>query len=183
LFQKYGDAAGDLGAITGGREGLGRSDRSPEEVGELFTGLASADPVERTLALLPVDPVGVGDGELYSADGEDVAEFMAETVGAPPPPTDIVRVQVLNGIGVPGVGQEVAGLLAGDGFRVVLSGNAQSFGERRTLIVAYDLSLEGQAVADRARDLLGVGHVQVSSQAQGIVDLTIVVGKDFQESH
>jgi hypothetical protein len=37
-------------------------------------------------------------------------------------------------------------------------------------------------VADRARDLLTVGRVQVSAQQQGIVYLTIVVGMDFLET-
>jgi ABC-type uncharacterized transport system substrate-binding protein len=45
--------------------------------------------------------------------------------------------------------------------------------------VSYDQSDAGLQTAERAQRLLGVGEVQVSSQGQGIVDLTIVVGKDF----
>jgi hypothetical protein len=92
---------------------------------------------------------------------------------------DDVRVQVLNGNGVPGIGEEVAARLQGEDFRVILSGNAQRLDYRKTLIVTYDESPQGQKQAERAQDLLGVGEVQVSAQGQGIVDLTIVVGKDF----
>jgi hypothetical protein len=90
-----------------------------------------------------------------------------------------VRVQVLNGNGVPGIGEEVAELLQGEDFRVILSGNAQRLNYKETLIVTYDETTGGQATAERAQELLGVGKVQVSAQGQGIVDLTIVVGKDF----
>jgi hypothetical protein len=85
----------------------------------------------------------------------------------------------LNGNGVPGIGQEVSERLIGAGFRVVLTGNARRLNYRKTLVITYDSSPEGQALAERARDLIGVGEVQVSAQQQGIVDLTIVIGKDF----
>jgi polyisoprenyl-teichoic acid--peptidoglycan teichoic acid transferase len=90
-----------------------------------------------------------------------------------------VRVQILNGNGAPGIGEQVASELVGEGFRVVLSGNADRLDYAETLIVIYESTPEAQESAERVRDLLGVGEVQVSVQPQGIVDLTIVVGKDF----
>ncbi len=104
---------------------------------------------------------------------------MEETLGSKPSLGEEVRVQILNGNGVPGIGEEVAEKLSQENFRVLLSGNARSLDYKTTLIVTYDSSEEGLAMAERARSLLGVGEVQVSAQGQGIVDLTIVVGKDF----
>jgi NAD(P)-dependent dehydrogenase (short-subunit alcohol dehydrogenase family) len=92
---------------------------------------------------------------------------------------DEIEVQILNGNGVPGIGQEVAQRLIAHGFRVLLTGNAQRLDYKKTLIVTYDSSPQGQAMAERARELLGVGVVQVATQRQDIVDLTIVVGRDF----
>jgi LytR cell envelope-related transcriptional attenuator len=69
--------------------------------------------------------------------------------------------------------------LVGQGFRVILSGNASRFTYKRTHIVTYESSDEARAIAEEARELLGVGVVRVSAQEQGIVDLTVVVGKDF----
>ncbi len=65
------------------------------------------------------------------------------------------------------------------GFEVVLSGNARRLNYDKTLIITYDPSAEGLEIARRVRELLGVGEVQVSSQPQGIVNLTVLVGKDF----
>jgi hypothetical protein len=104
---------------------------------------------------------------------------MEQAVGTTLEGNSDTRVQILNGNGIPGIGQDVAELLVGEGFRVILSGNAQRLDHKKTLIITYDPSEDGMAAADRAKELLGVGEVQVSAQEQGIVDLTIVVGKDF----
>jgi polyisoprenyl-teichoic acid--peptidoglycan teichoic acid transferase len=108
--------------------------------------------------------------------------FLDDVVGRREADVDLVRVQVLNGNGVPGIGQEVAERLVGSGFKVILSGNARRLDYEHTRIITYDSSAEGLTVAERARDLLTVGRVQVSAQQQGIVDLTIVVGMDFLET-
>ena len=108
-----------------------------------------------------------------------MAEFIANTVGGANELGTAARVQVLNGNGVPGIGQEVAQRLVGEGFRVILSGNSRNLNTRQTRIVSYDESVAGLRTAERAQRLLGVGEVQISSQGQGIVDLTIVVGRDF----
>ena len=131
------------------------------------------------LASLPVRPVSAGDSELYSADLEETERLLADVLGETPSTEDDVRVQILNGNGVPGIGADVAELLIGEGFRVILSGNARRFDYEETIIVTYDDSEAGRDLAERARDLLGVGEVQISAQQQGSVDLTIVVGKDF----
>jgi polyisoprenyl-teichoic acid--peptidoglycan teichoic acid transferase len=94
-----------------------------------------------------------------------------------------VRVQVLNGVGVPGVGQEVDRLLDRGAFRIVLSDNARSFDFDATQILVYDESERSLAAAQRVQELLGVGTIQVSRQPQSVIDLTIVVGSDFVEAH
>jgi hypothetical protein len=88
-----------------------------------------------------------------------------------------VPVIVQNGVGAPGLGQEIAALLLPHGFRVALSQNADRFGFERTRVIA-----NGDAtVADarRIRDALGVGRVGVSQVPSGIGDITIIVGEDF----
>jgi hypothetical protein len=67
----------------------------------------------------------------------------------------------------------------GNGYRIALSANADRLDYYKTRVISYDDSPEGIAAAYRARELLGTGRVQISSQGQGIVDLTIVVGRDF----
>jgi LytR cell envelope-related transcriptional attenuator len=98
---------------------------------------------------------------------------VARLFGVPSP----VPVIVENGVGVPGLGQEVAAALVPLGFRVVLSQNADLFGYERTRVVANS----DQAIADaeRIKEALGVGRVRVSQVPSGIGDITIIVGEDF----
>jgi hypothetical protein len=90
---------------------------------------------------------------------------------------EVRPVIVLNGSGVPGVGEPVAERLIPGGFRLVVSENASSFDHETTLVVVPS---EGRrALGERVRDLLGVGEVQVAGPASGLADVTVVVGKDF----
>ena len=84
---------------------------------------------------------------------------------------------VLNGSGVPGAGELVASKLVPGGFRIVASGNAQTFDHAETQIVATTARAETQA--DRVRGLLGVGTVVLGAGSSGLADITIVVGRDL----
>jgi hypothetical protein len=182
LFEGYGARTEELeqkmaeaGAV------LGESDLSPEDSADFIGDLAALPEDSMVLNSLPVEQVSVGEGELYDVDEQEIQQFVGDTTGARSFAGDETRVQVLNGVGVPGIGDDVAGKLASDAFKVAYSGNARRFNYKKTLIIAYERSDEGIALAERAKELLGVGEVQISAQDQGIVDLTIVVGKDFLE--
>ena len=83
---------------------------------------------------------------------------------------------MLNGSGVPGVGELVAERIVPGGFRVVVSENAATFDHDETLVVVG--SADDVGLGERVRDLLGYGSVNVSVSS-GIAPVTIVVGKDF----
>lgn len=155
------------------------TDAEPDVIAAQMREVASLDGVDRTLVLLPVQQVSVGGSEMYATDRDELVAFLEDTIGRAGKPPEQIEVQVLNGNGRPGVGEEVAERLIGHGFRVVLSSNAPNFDYEKTLIITYEDSEEGDAIAEEAKRLIGLGRVQVSAQSQGIVDLTIVVGKDF----
>jgi hypothetical protein len=111
---------------------------------------------------------------VFRADPDELRRSLVDVFGGPD--RQVVDVIVLNGSGVPGVGELVAERIVPDGFRVVLSDNAQTFDHRETLIVVG--SADDVALAERVRDLLGSGSVNVSVPS-GIAPITIVVGKDF----
>jgi hypothetical protein len=181
FFEEFSDDPEAIdAAVRAAGPALSGTDFEEEELAEFLIGLVDQPPSSRTLANLPVEEVSVGGDQLYQVDQEQVDGFIADTMGGVSgEAAEEVRVQILNGNGVPGIGQEVAQRLVGNGFRVILSGNARKLDNQKTRIVTYDASSAGLATAARAQDLLGVGEVQVSSQGQGIVDLTIVVGQDF----
>ncbi|HEX2051293.1 MAG TPA: LytR C-terminal domain-containing protein, partial [Actinomycetota bacterium] len=180
LFERYRARPQALeDAVTSAGAALARSDASPLRIAQVLEGIARLGRDEPSLEPFPVARVGAGAAELYAAAPGDVDAFVDRNLGSVARAPDEVRVQVLNGNGAPGIGQRVAEELAGEGFRVVLAGNARRFDYRHTLVVTYDASPAGRAVAQRAAEALGVGRVRVSGAGQGIVDLTIVVGKDF----
>jgi len=179
LFERFsGDPEALASAVERGGSALEDSDARSGSHARLLGRIADLPDTDRTLGVLPVKQVSAGGEELYEVDGREAEELLS-LVARWVEPTEQKSVQVLNGNGVPGIGAEAGRKLVGHGFRVILSGNAPRLGYRRTLIVAYDASPESLAAARRARELLGVGRVQVSAQPQGIVDLTVVVGKDF----
>jgi len=104
----------------------------------------------------------------------DFDELVGRLFGTPIP----VRAFVQNGSGSPGIGEAVARDLLPQGFRIVLTGNAESFNHDTTLITA--IGAEHLDDANRARNALGVGAVRVSQVPSGLADVTIVVGRDFK---
>jgi hypothetical protein len=99
---------------------------------------------------------------------------VANVFGVEAPPVPVI---VENGVGTPGLGQDVAALLLPQGFRVVVSQNADPFGLRRTRVIAN--GEHALADAQRIAEALGVGRVGVSQVPSGIGDITIIVGEDF----
>ena len=130
--------------------------------------------------VVPVSTVGTGaDGsDLYKVDTDELPSLVqtafpgAGKGGAASRP----KVQVLNGTGVVGVAQRVEDKL-GPSVEVTLTGNAASFDFAQTQIVFYDRN--EQPVAERVQKLLGVGRLVLSRVPIDVVDVTVVVGKDF----
>jgi polyisoprenyl-teichoic acid--peptidoglycan teichoic acid transferase len=149
----------------------------------LLTELADARQRERVTTLtLPVSPLGTGRDDLYRVDTGRADQLIDERLAASRPTegTGAGRsLQVLNGNGVPGIGQQVAERLQPGGYRILLTGNADRFSHEVTRIVIYDDSSEQLAIARDIRERLGTGEIERSGTPQSVVDVTIVVGADF----
>jgi len=138
----------------------------PAAVVETLNAAGDVAPV-----LLPTQDVGSG---VFRTPPDVVSAALVQAFGGPA--EEAVPVIVLNGNGIPGIGELVAQKILPGGFRVAVSENASSFDQQETLVVvgsSNDLDL-----AERVRDLLGVGSVSVSVSS-GIAPVTVVVGKDF----
>ena len=151
----------------------------------MISGLAEAQ-ADKTLgfSLLPVAPFGEEDesGVTYRPTEGAVSELATGALAGSVPAgggVDAIRVQVLNGVGTPGIGEQVDRRLEGAGVRVVLTDNARSFDFARTRILVYSEDDASLAAAELVQQRLGVGTIQISRQPQSVVDLTIVVGADF----
>jgi hypothetical protein len=171
------------------RDGAPQLETSADEewLRELFEALAAAAEADRLeTALLPVEPFGTADDEgaaTYRLRAEEARTLVAELLAASraeEPSGQVARVEVLNGVGTPGIGQAVHDRLEGEGFRIVRTDNARSFDFEETRILVYDEARLPDA--RRLRDLLGVGSIAVSRRPQSVVDLTVVVGADFLDT-
>lgn len=141
------------------------ADRPAAVVGALSDASASK------VVSLEAEEVASG---VFRVSSEQVSQALVDAFGGPAEAA--VPVIVLNGNGIPGIGEAVAERLLPGGFRVALSQNAATFDHPETLVVVG--SPDDVALAQRVRDLLGVGSVSVSV-GSGIAPVTIVVGKDF----
>jgi hypothetical protein len=147
------------------------------ELGAALTALA-AGPVETRL--VPVEAFGAAadGGELYKVRADELSRLVAGVfpTAARQGVAERPRVQVLNGTGALELADAVRAKL-GAGFDVRLTGNAARFDYERTEIIFYERDQE--AVADRLRQTLGVGTLVLSRRPLDVVDVTVIVGKDF----
>lgn len=138
--------------------------------------LAAGSPEPMALYALPVVDLGAG---LLRPDEAGLEAMVGDLFV--PHAGDEVRIVVLNGVGRPGVGEEVARILVPEGYRLMSAGNANTFDVKETKIISS--SEEDLVAAERARSLLGVGRVFLGFQPAGLADVTIVVGQDFVAAH
>jgi hypothetical protein len=144
--------------------------------------------------LLETDDGGAATGVLRDATGATVeplpTEVVLATIIVPLQPDadrlvqgafhvpEPARVLLQNGSGAPGVGTDAGRLLIPEGFRVILSQNAETFDHEVTEVIAS--SDDVADLARTAREALGAGLVEVAQVPSGLADVTIVIGKDFE---
>lgn len=162
--------------IAAVRERPDAAPTQPPALAKAFDTLAAGDVRTR---VLPVEAFGtVASEELYKVRAAELVAMVAaafpgaSTSASGPRP----RVQILNGTGAVGLADAVRNKL-GAGFDIRLAGNAATFDHAGTEVVYYDRTKE--AMAKRVRDALGVGVLVFSRNPLDVVDVTIIVGKDF----
>lgn len=155
-------------------------------VRDLLVGLARSRGQQRLAMLtLPVSPLASDRTDVYRVDEERLERLVDDRLAASRPDDETGAgrsLQVLNGVGTPGVGQIVAQRLQPGGYRLLLTGNADSFDYDTTRIVIYDDSPEQLEIARDIRDRLGVGEIERSGMPQSVVDVTIIVGADLVDA-
>ena len=146
----------------------------PPDLARVVRQLAAGSVNYQTLPVEAVD-AGSGGDEVYRIRQADLDQLMGQLLPGVSPTR--IRVQILNGSGAIEASPRVAKKLVPAGGRVVLSGNADSFAYAQTQIVFYDRSQ--QQAAERIRQALGTGRLVLGRQPLDVVDVTVVVGKDF----
>jgi hypothetical protein len=105
--------------------------------------------------------------------------------GGPLPPSSApgvegrVRVEVLNGGGVPGVAWEATELLRDQGFDVVYFGNARTYSEDSSVVM--DRGNE-ESSARAVAEVLGIPHVVSEPDSSLLLDVTVRLGPEWGSS-
>lgn len=169
-FLRWQDVLDGLLAAVSARPEVATSFPEP-----LRSVLQAASAESADLYALPTQDLGDG---LLVPDQEGLSQLVDERFVRMP--ADVVRLVVLNGVGTPGIGEEVARILVPEGYRLMSSENANTFDLKVTRVIAS--SEEDVAAAQDARNLLGVGQVLLGYQPAGLTDVTVVVGQDFEKA-
>jgi hypothetical protein len=161
------------GLFTAGETSLKRDDAKL-----LAESLAAISSDRLTVVDLPVKPIALGEQTYYEPAADDLDRLVKALWGSPPEKAKSpIRVIILNGNGVPGIGRKAADRLVGKGFKILDVRNAENFDHEKTEIRLYNKSAE--KVARQLADSLKVGRLVNQNMAQDVTDIVIVVGKDF----
>ncbi|MHB8513170.1 MAG: LCP family protein [Actinomycetota bacterium] len=152
------------------------------DLADFFGAFASAGADNRMYVTLPVTPVQAGEGQpALGVDTQNVGPLISQYFAGsiPADPSRGTRLAVLNGNGIPNVGEQVALRLVPEGFTFVVSKNADGFDYPETIITISSRDSAVLEAARKVRELLGVGRIVIGLQSESVVDLTIIVGHDF----
>ena len=175
--------------VTEALSGLGRrSDSSipAPRLASLLVGLAGDNRGNQlqydSLPVIPIDP---GDGVTSFRLDTDAARALVDRLLAQSVPAGVRatgnRVLVLNGVGTPGLGEQVRGKLVPAGFVFVGSRNNATFGVARSRVLVKDATSASQALGTRVAKALGLPADAVQTADLGsIADVIVVVGADFR---
>lgn len=177
------DPEGLIKSLGGGSQ----PSQSAESVADLLTGLR-ADDADDNLQYrsLPVIPIQAGNDEIRLRIDADAVRALVDDVLAQSIPegsrAEGNRVLVLNGVGTPGLGQQVRAKLVPAGFVFVGSRNAPTFGYLTTQVLVPAATTEAAEIGARVARALGVpaSSVKTSDQIGTIADVVVIVGKDFK---
>jgi len=93
-------------------------------------------------------------------------------------PRERVRVEVLNAGGVAGLAREVTNQLRDDGFDVVQWGNAGTFDRDSTVVIDR---VGNDEMAEGVANALGIRNVLTEPDPNLLVDVTVLLGRDWAE--
>ena len=139
------------------------------------------EPVWPIFILLAFVAAGLGLGNLMTGDRQVSEQATSPQTSVPPQPVlptpeDRIRVEVLNGAGVPGIAARATEHLRDRGFDVVYFGNESAFGRSTSLVV--DRTARSGAL-DSVSRALRIDAKEVDRDSTRLVDVTVLLGSDW----
>jgi len=172
--------ATDVDRFMAKNSNLFDTDASSRELAGLVKTLSSLKGGGLEIAVLPVKEFRYEKTVVNRTDTEALPGFVKRYLKTDSPVTGRrIKVEVLNGCGVPGIGGKVSSRIDLTRFQVVNSANADSFDNPETLIVVYSDDKNVINAANELKNELEAGRVVSQPQAQSLSEISVVVGKDY----
>jgi LytR cell envelope-related transcriptional attenuator len=179
-------SATTIGALLRRLGGGGGSTLGATRLAAFLTALAADNQSSSGLYAtdLPETKIDAGGAPSYSVDSSSsgvpqlVSSHLADSV---PAGANTARpsVEVLNGVGTPGLVQTACPQLAAHGFVYAGSGNASSFNIARSTV---DVPASKLSLGYQVASALGLprGDVERSSEDQSVASVVVTLGRDYQ---
>jgi hypothetical protein len=133
--------------------------------------MEQAGPEGMRMATLPASPRTIHGQSALELDPEEVQRTVDRVLWG-----QGIRVRVLNGTDVGGLGAKTAELLEENGYDVLETGNAERKSET-TLILEH----RGQSRrAERVSAVLGLGVISAAPDGENPADVTVILGRDME---
>jgi hypothetical protein len=176
---------GDIPAFIKKNANLLDTDASDQELTGLWQTYADLSGDKLLRGIIPVKEFKFEDTTVHRVDQGKLPVFIKKYVMSPSTmkttKTTRYKVEILNGNGVPGIGEQIASKLDMNEFQVVNSANADSFDHTDTVILIYSNDKSVTKAAEKLRNSLEVGRIELRDKTQDISDITVVVGKDYAQ--
>ncbi|MCK4778136.1 MAG: LCP family protein [Actinomycetia bacterium] len=154
------------------------SDLNDESLKKVAEKIEEISDEREKIIMLPVSTLTVGEESYLEPKKEEVEKLVTLIWGdASIEGRRAAKVIILNGCALPGVGAEVAEKLVEAGFRVIDTKNADHWNYEQTEIISY--KEENKADTVKIRRTLGVGTIKYKNAPQELVDITVLIGKDY----
>jgi hypothetical protein len=161
------------------------TDASDRELAGIWQTYAALEGDRLLAGIVPVKEFKFEDTTVHRVNQEKMPAFIKKYVMSPSTKKATTskryKVEILNGNGVPGIGEQVASKLDMNKFQVVNSANADSFEHPETVIIIYSDDSNVIKAAEQVKNSMEVGRIEVRDKTQDISDITIVVGKDYAQ--
>jgi anionic cell wall polymer biosynthesis LytR-Cps2A-Psr (LCP) family protein len=159
------------------------TDMSTKEISDMAILSTQLDKTKVKMQVTPVKEVMMRDKVQYQPQKTQLEALVNKVFGSDRwkgGSKGDLKVRVLNGVGDPGVANEVARLMIESGYKVIDVKNADNFDYTETELIIYSTKSADMVKANKVKSLLSVGKIILNNLPQDVADMTIIIGKDFK---
>ncbi len=181
FLERSRDIFDKIEPLTKKNANLFDTDASNAELAGMWQAFALLEGNKLLQGTLPVKEFRFEKTVVHRVDNDKLEQFVKKYLKSQSIRTSFerVRLEVLNGCGVPGIGENVAAAIDMNSFEVVSSANANNFDYPETIIIIYSEDRDTIAAAEKLQNELEVGKIESHPQVHDMSDITVIVGKDY----